>query len=352
MWDFPLFPQQASTIAPKIDAVTIALTVVSAAFTFAFAFFVLFFAVKYRRGSRADRSNIKDSNPIAEAVYISVPTVLGIGLFAWGAITYFEVVTPPGDALEIYIIGKQWMWKAQHPEGSKEINELHVPVNTPVRLIMTSQDVIHDFFIPDFRVKQDVLPGRYTSLWFEPKKVGRFHLFCAEYCGTDHSRMGGWVTVMDPADYEAWLAGGSDSAGLAAAGEKLFRQYHCSGCHGTNSTVKCPPLEGVYDGPVPLLTDPNDPTSPAKIVEADERYIRDSVRLPKEEVVAGYAPLMPPFPPEVLPEEDLLKIVAYIKSIGRGSPQRPASDRGEPMGERDPEEINEIMGMGSGGGER
>ena len=351
MWDFPLFPDSASTIAPKIDAVTIGLTIVSAAFTFAFAFFVLFFAVKYRRGSRADRSGIKDSSPIAEAIYITVPTLLGIGLFVWAAIIYFEVVTPPGDALEVYVVGKQWMWKVQHPEGSKEINELHVPVNQPTRLVMTSQDVIHSFFIPAFRVKQDVLPGRYTSLWFEPKEVGRFRLFCAEYCGTDHSRMGGWVTVMDPADYEAWLEGGTESTGMAAAGEELFRQYHCSGCHFGNSTVEAPPLEGVYGGPVPLLEDPEDPGGGTKIIKADERYIRDSILLPKDEVVAGYEPLMPSFSGQI-PEEDLLKLIAYIKSIGRGSPRRAAADRGEDAGEGAPENITEILGPGNGGGQR
>lgn len=344
MWDFPLFPNSASTHAPKVDAVYIGLLIVSAAFTFAFAFFVLFFAVKYRRGSRADRSNIKDSSPVAEAIYITVPTLMGIGLFVWGAIVYFDLITPPGDSVEIYVIGKQWMWKAQHPEGSKEINELHVPVGKPVRLIMTSQDVIHSFYIPDFRVKQDVLPGRYTTMWFMPTKVGRYRLFCTEYCGTEHSRMGGWVTVMEPAEYEEWLGGSSETTGMAAEGASLFRQYHCSGCHGTNSTVKAPPLEGVYGGPVPLLNDPADPQSGVKIIRADERYIRDSILLPKNEVVAGYEPLMPSFAGQI-PEEDLLKLIAYIKSIGRDRPTRALDDRGMDPGEGAVTNVTEITGM-------
>jgi len=339
MGDFPLFPESASTIAPKIDAVYIALVIVSFAFTFAFSFFVLYFAIKYRRGSKADRSNIRNENPKFEALFISIPTVIGIGLFIWGAIVYFEVIAPPGDAIQISIVGKQWMWKAQHPAGSSEINELHVPVGQPIQLRMTSQDVIHSFFIPDFRVKQDVLPGRETSLWFQPTRVGRYRLYCAEYCGTDHSRMVGWVEVMDRARYEAWLEGSSDSTGLATEGERLFRQYHCSGCHGGNATVKAPPLEGVFGGPVPILTEFG-----TEIIQADERYLRDSIRLPGEEVVAGYEPLMPPFPPEVLPEGDLFKIVAYLKSIGRGSTKRPEEDRDGP--ELTAEEIQNIMGRG------
>ncbi|WP_169980288.1 cytochrome c oxidase subunit II [Tautonia rosea] len=349
MWEFPLFPDSASTFAPKVDALYIGLMIVSAAFTFAFCFFVLFFAVKYRRGSKADRSNIRDSSPLAEAIYITVPTLIGIGLFMWGAIIYFELVSPPGDSIEIYVTGKQWMWKAQHPEGSSEINELHIPAGKPVRLIMTSEDVIHSYYIPDFRAKQDVLPGRYTSMWFHPTKVGRFRLFCTEYCGTEHSRMGGWVTVMEPAAYEAWLEGSSETTGLAAEGEALFRQYHCSGCHGANSTVKAPPLEGVFGGPVPLLNDPKDPQSGSKIIVADERYVRDSILRPMEEVVAGYEPLMPSFAGQI-PEDDLLKLVSYIKSIGRGRQTRTLTDRGMSEGEGAASNITDFMGGTSANG--
>ncbi len=338
MWNFPLFPDSASTVAPRVDAVFIGLILVSAMFTLAFAFFVLYFAVKYRRGSKADRSNVVNSNPIAEAVYITLPTLLGIGLFVWGTITYFEIVTPPGDAIDIYVIGKQWMWKAHHPQGRKEINMLHVPVNQPVRLKMRSQDVIHSFFIPDFRVKQDVVPGIETSLWFEATKTGDYKLFCTEYCGTNHSRMIGMVRVLDQADYEAWLEAGSNSAALAAEGQQLFRRYHCSGCHGGNGSVKAPPLEGVFDGPVPLLVDPKDPSQGVEIIKADRRYIVDSIRRPQDEVVAGYEPLMPPFPPEALPEDDLLKILAYIKSIGRGSDRTP-----DDQGPGAPTNVTEVM---------
>lgn len=349
MWDFPLFPDSASTFAPKVDALYVGLVIISAAFTIGFSFFVLYFAVKYRRGSLADRSNIKDSSPLAEAVYITVPTLLGIGLFIWGTIVYFELVSPPGDALEIYVSGKQWMWKAQHPEGSSEINELHVPAGQPIKLIMTSQDVIHSFYIPDFRVKQDVLPKRYTTMWFHPTKVGRFRLFCTEYCGTEHSRMGGWVTVMEPADYEEWLQGSGSTTSLAAEGEALFRQYHCSGCHGVNSTVKAPPLEGVFGGPVPLLNDPKDPQSGSRIIVADERYLRDSILRPMEEVVSGYDPLMPSFEGQI-PEDDLLKLVAYIKSIGRGRSKRSLQERGMSEGEGKASNVTDFTGIPVGNG--
>jgi cytochrome c oxidase subunit 2 len=225
-------------------------------------------------------------------------------------VLFFRVYEPPGDALEVSVVAKQWMWHLQHSEGRSEINELHIPLGRPVKLTMTSQDVIHSFFVPAFRVKQDVLPGRYTTLWFEPMLAGRYHLYCAEYCGTHHSSMGGWVSVLEPADFERWLSGGAVGASMATEGERLFVQHHCAGCHSGSQIVHAPRLEGVFGRPVPIQ-DGRD----VRFVTADHTYIRDSILRPKAQVVAGYEPLMPSYQDQIS-EQDLLKIIAYIKSIG------------------------------------
>ena len=213
-----------------------------------------FLAIRYRKGSQADRSHAFSTNLKLEVAWIGVPLVIVLFIFAIGTQVFFEMYNPPRDASPIYVIGKQWMWKVQHPQGRSEINEIHLPLGKPVQLMMTSQDVIHSFYIPAFRMKQDVLPGRLTSEWFEPSKVGRYHLFCAEYCGTDHSRMGGWAVVMEPAAYEKWLRGrrrqrrqASDAGpSMASHGARLFEKYHCTGCHGANSEFRAPKLDGVY----------------------------------------------------------------------------------------------------------
>jgi cytochrome c oxidase subunit 2 len=227
-------------------------------------------------------------------------------LFAWGAKLFLEIYSTANDSLPIYVVAKQWMWKVQHPGGQREINELHAPLGRPVRLIMASQDVIHSFFLPAFRIKRDVVPGRYQDMTFEARKAGTFHLFCAEYCGTDHSRMTGRIVVLEPADYEAWLARQDVDGTLAAQGASLFRQLGCSGCHSPGSTVRAPPLEGLYGQPVPLQG--------GEIVVADDKYIRDSILLPRSQVAAGYDPVMPSFEGRVS-EDDLIRIVAYIKSL-------------------------------------
>ncbi len=314
MWTFPLFPHQASSHASRVDALYFFELGVLAFFTALICFLILFFAVKYRRGSGADRSNPVDTSHTLEAVWIVVPTSIAMVMFFWSSFLFFDLYNPPEDASEIYVVGKQWMWYVQHPEGKSEINQLHVPVGRAVKLVMTSQDVIHDFFIPSFRVKQDVLPGRYTSMWFRPTRTGTFHLYCAEYCGTNHSAMGGSVVVMEPSDYEAWLEQGDTGASMASAGADLFRQYHCSGCHGENASAgRAPRLEGVYGGSVPIQSG-----DAVRFVEADDRYIRDSILLPQSEVVAGYEPIMPSYQGQIA-EPDLQKILAYIKSIGRST---------------------------------
>ena len=187
-----------------------------------------------------------------EIAWTLTPLAIFLAMFVWAANLYYEHATPPDDAMDVYVVGKQWMWKLQHASGRREINELHVPLGRPVKLVMTSQDVIHDFFVPAFRIKQDVLPGRYTTLWFTATRHGDYHLFCAQYCGTDHSRMIGRVIVMAPAAFAEWLASGNGPPTMAAQGAALFRQYGCSGCHGANATVHAPQLEGLFGRPVQL----------------------------------------------------------------------------------------------------
>jgi cytochrome c oxidase subunit 2 len=315
MWNFPLFPDQASTISSKIDALFFYELAISAFFTALICVLIVSLAVRYRRKANVNRSNPPTSSSVLEVLWIGIPLILAMTMFAWGAQLYYEAYQPPADASEIQIVGKQWMWYVQHPEGRGETNELHVPLGRPVKLTMISQDVIHSFFIPAFRMKQDVLPGRYTTAWFEPSRVGTYHLFCAEYCGTNHSLMKGLVHVMDPADYEQWLAESGSGPSLATLGKVLFTQHHCAGCHGDSQTVHAPRLEGVYGNRVPIQEGTGE-NARVHFVTADDRYIRDSILLPKSQVVAGYEPVMPSYEGQIS-ERDLLKIMAYIKSIGR-----------------------------------
>jgi cytochrome c oxidase subunit 2 len=308
MSDFPLFPEQASSLAGAVDAVFLALAAFGLFFSAASCVLIIVFAVKYRRGSKADRSQTFGSSTWLDITWIAIPFVIVMGLFVWATVLFARMYTPPSDAFEVFVLGRQWMWELQHPEGKREINELHLPLGRAVRLTMISEDVIHSFYVPAFRAKQDVLPGRYTSLWFRPTRRGTFHLFCAEYCGTKHSGMIGSVVVMDPAEYERWLEGGKAvGASLAEQGASLFRQLGCSGCHSAQATVRAPLLDGVYGHPVPLQS--------GEVVTADAKYIRDSILLPKSQVAAGYDPVMPTFEGRVT-EDELLKVIAYIQSLG------------------------------------
>jgi cytochrome c oxidase subunit 2 len=310
MWNFSLFPDQASTMAKHVDALYFYELGIAGFFTALICVLILTLAARYRHKSTVDRSNPPTSSKTLEIIWIGVPVLLVLTMFTWAAILFYKIYDMPVDALEVYVVGKQWMWHSQHSEGRAEINELHVPLGRPIKLTMTSQDVIHSFFIPAFRVKQDVLPGRYTSMWFEPAKIGRYHLFCAEYCGTNHSAMGGWVYVMEPVEFEQWLAQTGTGPSMAEQGERLFVQYHCAGCHRSSQTVHAPNLEGVFGRPVPIQQGKE-----VQFTQADYRYIRDSILRPKSEVVAGYEPVMPSFEGQIT-EPDLLKIIAYIKSIG------------------------------------
>jgi len=304
---FDRFIAQASTAAGQTDALLLALTIVSVLVVGGITLTIIVFAVRWHEGSNVARSaGSPKRNRLVEFAWIGIPLLGFLGIFVWSAILYHQLRTPPADALTIDVVAKQWMWKMQHPGGQREINELHVPVNRPIELVMTSQDVIHSFFVPAFRMKQDVLPGRYTSLWFTPTQTGRYQLFCAEFCGTSHSQMRGTIIVMTPTEYSDWLAANPSQGSLAAQGEALFREYGCSGCHGASSTVHAPQLEGLFGRPVNL--------SNGTQVTADARYIRDSILLPARQVVAGYTPIMPSFKGQ-LSEEDILKLVAYIRSL-------------------------------------
>ncbi len=320
--DIPFVPEQASTFAGQIDFIYWTLTLMSLVFAVAIPFIILFFIVKYHRSMKANRKNPVNSSMPLEITWSIIPLVLGLGVFFWNAFVYFDMHRVPERTLDVYVIGKQWMWHIQHPNGKRENNELHVPLGQPVRLIMTSQDVIHSFYVPAFRLKHDVLPGRYTTMWFEPTKVGEYHLFCAEYCGTEHARMIGRVVVLPLADYQRWLEtpgevilpSGNDEAAMVAtggdqpmstAGAALFTSKGCVSCHGGQNRVG-PPMEGLYNSEV-LLTD-------GSSVLADENYLRTSILNPQSEIVAGYAPIMPTYEGQ-LSEDELTQLLEYIKSL-------------------------------------
>ena len=307
MSGLPFWPHAASAYAAEIDHLALAFTVLIVLLSAPVFFLMIAFAVKYRRGRTADRRHPVNSRIGFEISWAVIPFVAMLVFYVWSTRLYFQQHHPPSNALEIQVVAKQWMWKFQHPGGQREINELHVPAGQDVRLVMASQDVIHSFYIPALRIKHDVVPGRYETMWFRADKVGRYHLFCAEYCGTNHAHMGGWLTVMAPRDFADWLRNQGGQMTLAAQGEQLFHRYGCSGCHEPGGTVRAPNLSGVYGSPVPL--------SDGSVVVADERYVRDSILDPKREVAAGYQPVMPTFAGQVS-EDDLAKLVAYIQSLG------------------------------------
>jgi len=317
MWNFPLHPDRASALATNVDVLLYAWLALAGTVTLAIAVLIVYFAVKYRHGSRANRvmatgARLTRISHRIEIAWIVSPLILFMVMFAWAADLYYAHASPPANAAEVYVVGRQWMWKIEHAGGQREIDELHVPAGRPVKLIMTSQDVIHSFFMPVFRIKQDVLPGRYTMLWFTATKAGDYQVFCAQYCGTDHARMIGHVVVMEPAAFEHWLAAGDGAPSMAEEGAARFRQYGCSGCHGASASVHAPKLEGLFGRRVQL--------SDGSSVVADERYLHDSVMLPRKDVVAGFAPIMPSFQGQIS-EEDLLDIIAYIKSLRDAAPE-------------------------------
>lgn len=310
----PLVPESASSFSWQVDALYFYLSGVTLFFTLLISGVLIFFTVRYRR-----RTPYEIPRPIAgshklETLWTIIPFLIAMTMFGWGAKLYFEQYKPPANAIEVYVVGKQWMWKLQHATGQREINELHVPVGRKIKLIMTSEDVIHDFFVPAFRTKADVVPGRYTTLWFEATKPGKYHLFCAEYCGMNHSGMTGSVYVMEPREFDNWLAGNTSSTTPSAAGQQLFQTLGCASCHGANGEGgRGPTLAGLVGRETPL--------EGGQTVRADEAYIRESILNPGAKIVAGFQPIMPTFQGQVT-EDQLLQLVAFIKSLpgGTGTP--------------------------------
>ena len=302
-----LFPVQASTFAPDVDHLLYFLLAVAVFFSLAIFCSIFYFAIRYRRRSENELPRAIHGGMALEILWSVIPFGLTMVMFTWGASIYFNESRPPDNALDVYVVGKQWMWKLEHLGGQREINELHIPVGRAVRLTMTSEDAIHSFFVPAFRTKQDAVPGRYTTTWFKPTKAGKYHLFCAEYCGTNHSRMGGWVYVMAPRDYEAWLSGGASGGSLAENGQKLFDELACGNCHKPDGSGRCPSLSGLFGKTVQLAG--------GATVKADEGYIRESILQPQAKIVAGYGPIMPTFQ-GLVTEEGVLQLIEYIKSLG------------------------------------
>lgn len=305
-----LMPVAASTQAVKVDRIFIGLTIISALIVLLVVGLVVIFSIRYRRGSKADRG------PLPEVVsrefeigWTAATLFVFVFIFWWAASAEITAFSPPKDALEVHIVGKQWMWKAQSSSGAREINELHVPVNAPVRLVLTSQDVIHSFYIPAFRLKRDAVPDQTTETWFQATKPGTFQLMCTEYCGTDHSRMLGRVIVMEPQDYASWLSAQPEGDDLAHQGERLFTAKGCSGCHAPGSSVHAPDLAGIWGQAVPLEGD--------KLATVDAAYVRDSILQPMRDIVAGYAPIMPSYA-GLLSDGEIQELTAYIRSLGAG----------------------------------
>jgi cytochrome c oxidase subunit 2 len=305
--NFPLWPDRASATAGNVDALYIFLLIVSGLMTLLIFTAVVYFAARYRHRKGVLAEQIEGSTPL-ELTWSIIPLFVFMVIFVWGAVVYFKGRTPPRDSTEVYVVAKQWMWKVEHAEGQREINELHVPVGRNVKLIMTSQDVIHSFYVPAFRMKQDVLPGRYSVEWFRATKPGTYHLFCAEYCGTQHSGMIGSIIVLDPAQYEAWMSGGTTGP-LSATGEKIFAELGCVTCHRSDIQGRGPNLHGVFGKPVQL--------EDGRIVTADENYVRESILDPGAKVVKGFKPVMPTFQ-GLVSEEQLNALVAYVKSLNAG----------------------------------
>jgi cytochrome c oxidase subunit II len=305
---FRLFPEQASTMAPRIDVLFWYVNVVGIFFTLLIAIGLMVFATRYRRRTEDFFPKPIVGSTALELTWTFIPLVLVMIMFGWGLMIYADYSRAPENSLEVYVIGKQWMWQLQHPGGQREINALHVPVGQPVRLIMTSEDVIHDFFVPAFRVKMDVVPGKYSHLWFEATKAGTYDLFCAAYCGTEHSRMIGKVVVMERGDYERWLAEKADRS-LALQGRQLFQKLQCVTCHHPEAGNRAPILEGLYGKRVQLEN--------GSSVLADEAYLRESILYPKRKVRAGWRPIMPTYDQQVS-QDDLIRLIAFLKSLKHG----------------------------------
>jgi len=303
----PLFPEQASTFAWQVDALYAYLIVISIAFTIPIVAAIFFFAIKYREKEKFATPEEMHGSIVLETVWSIIPFVISMTIFLGGAIVYYNQFRVPDDSMDVYVVGKQWMWKLQHGTGQREINELHVPVGRNVKLTMTTEDTLHDFSIPAFRTKADVVPGRYTYIWFNATKPGKYHLFCAEYCGLNHSGMGGYVYVMEQRDFDNWLSGTESGQTPVEAGKDLFEnKLGCASCHAGGADQRGAKLEGIFNKDVKLVG--------GQSVVADEAYIRNSILNPSAQIVEGFQPIMPTFKGQVT-EEQLVSLVAYIKSL-------------------------------------
>ncbi len=310
----PIHPEQASTIAQEVDQLHFVLTGITLFFTAAIFLTILYFMVKYRRSSPQDRSSAPTNSVPLEVAWTVVPTLICVVIFFWSSSLYFANAKTPDGAMEIFVTGKQWMWKIQHPEGIREINELHVPIGRPVKLTMISEDAIHDFFVPAFRIKKDVLPGRYTSLWFTATQTGKFHLFCAQYCGAFHAGMEGWVIVMKQNEYDEWLNGSVQGESMETAGEKVFQERGCAACHLADGTGQGPSLVGLFGEPLHIST--------GEAVTANESYLREAILHPNPQNVPGYSAVMPTYQGQ-LTDEQILDLVAYIRSLEQIGKEKP-----------------------------
>ena len=307
-----IWPQAASQAASQADYLILAFTAVTLLLTVPIFLAITYFAFKYRAGRKVDRTTSDERSNLIEISWMLIPFVMTLVFFVLGSRLFSEQKNPPANAMQITAIGRQWMWKFQHPGGQSEINDLHVPEGQPVVIRMISQDVIHALYIPALRIQMDTIPGRYTDIWFKADKTGAFHLFCSEYCGTDHSEMDGTLTIMKPVDYQKWLTQSASGQSVVSAGEVVFQSYGCSGCHRANSTVKAPSLAGLYQKPVPLEA--------GGTIVADDSYIRDKILNPNDNKIAGYKQNMPSFKGKIA-EEDLVRVVAYVKSLSDNKDQ-------------------------------
>lgn len=303
-----LFPDEASTTAFEVDLLLYFLVAVCGAMGLLVAFLLVYFSIRYRRRPGDGRPSKTEPTKALEWFWTVSPLGVFLVMFVWGAEVYFNAFRPPDNAQRIYCVGKQWMWKFQHPEGQREINTLHVPLGRPVQLLLTSEDVIHSFFVPAFRVHMDVLPNRYTSVWFQATKLGTYHLFCSQYCGTNHSGMTGEVVVMEPAEFEIWLQRGAEGS-LALQGRKTFLKYRCASCHSATERARAPVLEELFGKPVRLRD--------SRVATADEAYIRESIVEPGAKIVAGWDNIMPTFRGQAS-EEEIIQLIAFLKSLGAG----------------------------------
>ena len=305
MTNFALFPPEASTIAPQMDALIFFMVLVSLIGLTLVVLLIIGFSVLYNKKRHPVAVQIEGST-LLEATWTIIPLGLFLIMFVWGSLIYFRVYTPPANAMNIYVVGKQWMWKAEHPGGQHEINALHIPAGRPIQLTIISQDVFHSFSIPAFRVKREAIPGRYTSVWFQATTPGTYHLFCTQYCGTNHSAMIGEIVVLTPEGYKQWLAQSTSGASLAQNGERLFSSLSCNACHNGRPDARGPSLANVYGSTLTL-------TSGARVT-ADEAYLRESILNPSQHITQGYSPIMPTYQGQIS-EDGVIALVEYIKNL-------------------------------------